>query len=151
MSVKPDDDNQVTIRLASAGDVERIAALCQQLGYPSSHEQVRRRLRQLQDEGHAVYVAEQSDGYVVGWVHVHTRELVVTDRQAEIEGLVVDESHRRHGVGRLLMERAEQWAREKGCGVIQLRSNIIRKDAHIFYERIGYSNVKAQLTFRQDR
>ena len=64
---------QIAIRLASAGDVERIAALCQQLGYPSSQEQVQHRLRQLeQDKGHAVYVAERPDGYVVGWVHVLT-------------------------------------------------------------------------------
>jgi GNAT superfamily N-acetyltransferase len=112
---------------------------------------VQRRLCQLrQDEEHAVYVAEQPNGRVVGWVHVHIRELVVTDRQAEIGGLVVDEEYRNRGVGRLLMERVEQWAREKECETVQLRSNVVRKNAHAFYERIGYDNVKAQLTFSKD-
>lgn len=119
MSAKPDNSNQTIIRLARAGEAGRIAVLCQQLGYPASQGQEQRRLDQVQqDENHAVYVAEQSGGYVVGWVHVCVRQLVVADPQAEIGGLVVDEGHRSRGVGRLLMEQAERWAREKGCWAV---------------------------------
>jgi len=141
---------QTTIRLARTGDTEHIAVLCQQLGYPASQEEIQQRLNQIQPrEGHAVYVAELPDGRVVGWIHVCVRQLVVADPQAEIEGLVVAEGHRRCGVGRLLMQQAEQWAREKGCWAVCLRSNVIRTDAHAFYERIGYSNIKTSLTFRK--
>ncbi len=100
------------------------------------------------DAGHAVYVAELS-GQVVGWVHVYVSRLVVTDLQAEIGGLVVDVGYRRYGAGRLLMQGAEQWAREKGCEVVYLRSNVARQDAHAFYEKIGYSNFKTSLAFRK--
>jgi GNAT superfamily N-acetyltransferase len=48
-----------------------------------------------------------------------------------------------------LMEQAERWAREKGCWAVHLRSNIVRRDAHVFYERIGYSNVKKSRVFRK--
>lgn len=151
MNIGADNGSQVAIRLASAEDAERIAALCQQLGYPSSREQVQRRLHQLeQDEDHAVYVAERPDGCVVGWVHVYIRKLVVADQYVEIGGLVVDEGYRGRGVGRLLMEWAERWSRGKGGQVVQIRSNVIRKEAHHFYKGIGYSNVKTQLTFRKD-
>ena len=147
---KSDNSDQATIRLANAGDAERIAALCQQLGYSASQEQVQRRLHQIQqDESHAVYVVEQADGQVVGWVHVLVRQLVVADPQTEIGGLVVDERHRRRGAGRLLMGQAERWARGKGCWAICLRSNILRKDAHAFYERIGYSNAKTSRVFHK--
>jgi GNAT superfamily N-acetyltransferase len=150
LSIELDSSNQATVRLARAGDAERIAVLCQQLGYPASQEQVQRRLHQIQqDESHAVYVAEQPDGHVVGWVHVLVRQLVVADPQAEIGGLVVDEGYHRRGVGRLLMEQAERWAHEKGCWAVHLRSNIVRKGAHAFYERIGYSNVKTSQVFRK--
>lgn len=150
MSIEPDNSNQTAVRLARAGDAERIAVLCQQLGYPASQEQVQRRLDQIQQNGgHALYVAEQSDGHVVGWVHVCVRQLVVADPQAEIGGLVVDEGYRCRGVGRLLMEQAERWARGKGCWAVYLRSNVVRKGAHLFYERIGYSNIKTSLVFQK--
>jgi GNAT superfamily N-acetyltransferase len=73
----------------------------------------------------------------------------VADPQAEVGGLVVDEGYRRRGIGRLLMQQAEQWACEKGCWAVYLRSNVVRKDAHAFYEGIGYSNVKTSLAFRK--
>ena len=150
MTIEANDDNQVAIRLANAGDAERIAILCQQLGYPASQEEVQRRLNQIQrDKQHAVYVAELSDGHVIGWVHVHVRQLIVADLQAEIGGLIVDEGYRHCGVGRLLTQQDEQWAREKGCWAVYLRSNVVRKDAHAFYEGIGYSNVKTSMSFRK--
>jgi GNAT superfamily N-acetyltransferase len=146
--IQLDDNNQATIRSASPEDAGRIAVLCHQLGYPTTRGEAQRRLNQIQqDERHAVYVAELSNGYVVGWVHVYVRQLVVKDPQAEIEGLVVDEGCRHCGIGQLLMQQAEQWARAKGCWAVYLRSHIARQDAHVFYERIGYSNVKTQLAF----
>jgi GNAT superfamily N-acetyltransferase len=144
------NSSQVTVRLACAEDAGHIAVLCHQLGYPSSQEAVRRRLdRILQDEQHVVYVAVRSDGRVVGWVHVYVRQLVVAEPQAEIGGLVVYEDDRRRGIGRLLMEQAERWARQKGGWAVHVRSNVVRKGAHAFYARIGYSNVKAQQVFHK--
>jgi GNAT superfamily N-acetyltransferase len=123
--------------------------LCQQLGYPASQEEVQRRLNQIQqDDQHTVCGAELS-GHVVGWVHVYVCQLLVADPQAEIGGLVVDEGHRRRGVGRLLMQQAEQWAREKGCWAVYLRSNVVREGAHAFYEGIGYSSAKTSMAFRK--
>jgi N-acetylglutamate synthase-like GNAT family acetyltransferase len=147
---EPGNREQITIRLARTADTERIAELCGQLGYPSSPEQVQRRFRQIQQgASHAVFVAERPNGAVVGWVHVYVRPLVVADLQAEIGGLVVSEDCHRRGVGRMLMEQAEQWTREMGVGIVQARSNVVREGAHAFYESIGYDKVKTSLTFRK--
>ncbi len=151
LNFKLDGTNRVTIRAANIEDAGHIAGLCDQLGYPTSQEQVESRLKLIeQGEDQAVYVAERSsDGYVVGWVHMCVRQLVMADRHTEIGGLVVDEAFRRYGVGRLLMEWAEGWARAKGCGMVYLRSNIIRKEAHAFYEAMGYSTIKTSRVFRK--
>ena len=37
------------------------------------------------------------------------------------------------GVGRLLLDAAAAWARERGCSHLQLDSGLGRKDAHRFY------------------
>ncbi len=139
----------MTVRLATEEDAKRISVLCEQLGYPASQEEVQRRFNEIRQDGrHAVYVAEL-DSHVIGWTHVYVCRLMITELQAEIGGLVVDEHYRRSGAGRLLMQRAEQWAREKGCWTVHLRSNIIREDAHAFYERIGYNKFKTSLVFRK--
>ncbi|MFB3920620.1 MAG: GNAT family N-acetyltransferase [Terriglobia bacterium] len=83
----------------------------------------------------------------VGWVHVFVCHLVESDAFTEIGGLVVDEKWRGAGIGRLLVEQAEAWARAKGCTSIRLRSNIIRQEAHQFYSKLGYRIVKTQHAF----
>ena len=86
---------------------------------------------------------------MIGWVQVFLSPLFTSDRVAEVGALVVDEERRRSGAGRLLMERAEQWSREHGCRSVFLRSNIVRKDAHDFYGKLGYTKTKTQSMFRK--
>lgn len=141
---------QTTIRPAVLADAGQIADLCGQLGYPASETQMMQRLtRIVGDHSHAVYVAEQLRTHVVGWVHVHVPWLLMVERRAEIGGLVVDERHRHCDIGRGLMERAEEWARANGCELVHLRSNVARKGAHLFYERLGFCQVSMQQTFEK--
>lgn len=58
--------------------------------------------------------------------------------RAQVEAVRVADSHRGQGLGEQLMRWAEDRARERGCGMIQLTSNRARGDAHRFYERLGY-------------
>jgi GNAT superfamily N-acetyltransferase len=57
---------------------------------------------------------------------------------AWIENVVVDESHRRRGVGRTLIEEATRRAADAGCYKVQLLSNRRRASAHAFYESLGF-------------
>jgi len=143
-------DDQLTVRPACIGDVARIAALSHQLGYPASSEEVQRRLNQVEaQERHAVYVAQLSDGNVVGWVHVYVCYLLEADPYAEIGGLVVDEACHGRGIGRLLLQRVEEWARGQGCRTVRVRSNVVREGAHAFYKRLDYRIVKTQAVFHK--
>ena len=140
----------VRIRAARIGDARRLAELSGELGYPSSAASVRRRLRNLfADRDHAVWVAEARDGAIAGWIHVFVKQLLESDREVEIGGLVVDQDFRGQGAGKALVERAERWAKSKRLKSVYLRSNIIRKDAHIFYQKLGYKIIKTQSAFRK--
>jgi GNAT superfamily N-acetyltransferase len=137
-----------SIRSATAKDAEQIAALCDQLGYPTSPDQARRRLKKLQGwEGHEFFVAQLPTAKLAGWVHVFLRPLVVIELSAEIGGLVVDQNHRGQGIGGLLMRSAEDWSRSMGCHSVRLRCNIIRTEAHTFYQSNGYEMMKTSLTY----
>lgn len=138
------------IRQARLADAAAIARLATQLGYPSSQEQVERRLASIRDHPEHVVQVAVRDGQVVGWTHAFVYRLIESDACVEIGGLVVDEGWRGEGAGTLLMQRVEQWAREKGCGSVYLRSNILRERARLFYERLGYARIKTQHAFRKE-
>ena len=52
--------------------------------------------------------------------------------------IAVAADRRSQGIGRLLMEAAEQWGREHGAEAVSLEYNSKNPRAASFYERIGY-------------
>ncbi|MEH2176974.1 GNAT family N-acetyltransferase [Nostoc sp.] len=141
---------KIKIRQAEIKDVERIASLCGQLEYSVTNQQIEQRLTKIKNnDAHIVYVATVEDEYVIGWAHAHICESIVIPTPAIILGLVVDKDYRHSGIGRFLMQQIEQWASLAGCDSVLLRSNLKRKEAHLFYEKIDYSNIKQSLTFQK--
>lgn len=135
-------------RSMSGEDARAVARLCAELGYLVAEDEVRRRFCALKGaEDHELLVAQDDRGSVVGWVHAHVPRLLLADRVAEVLGLVVDENRRGEGVGRLLMAEAERWAAKKGCDEVRLRSDVVREDAHRFYEGFGYGVRATSLVF----
>ncbi len=139
------------IRQAVLDDAQALVDLFSQLGYPNEAPGVRQRLAViLADPRQAIYVAEADDSRaVIGWVHVLAVTYLESEPFAEIGGLVVDAACRRLGAGRSLMSAAEDWAHAMHLQAVRLRSNVIRHEAHAFYERLGYTNVKSQYTFHK--
>lgn len=138
------------VRPATAADAPQLALLADQLGYPSTAEQVSARLREiLEGPAHAILVAEGKDRRIAGYIEIFPFRTIGSEPRIEIAGLVVDESCRSQGVGRLLMTHAEDWARAREFKEMGLRSNVIRERAHEFYENLGYRVNKTQKSFRK--
>jgi GNAT superfamily N-acetyltransferase len=139
------------IREALPQDYARIAELAGQLSYPSTTDEISKRLDGMRRSNeHAVFVAQLVSGEIAGWLAVFVYRVMEADARAEISGFVVDERYRSQRVGMHLLARAERWAREQGCRAIGLRSNVTRDRAHAFYESHGYLHVKTQKSFRKD-
>lgn len=58
---------------------------------------------------------------------------------AQIEAVRIDERLRGRGLGAEMMKWAVGECRRRGCSHLQLTSNKSRKDAHRFYQRLGFS------------
>lgn len=143
-------NDSLAIRAARDEDAPAMTELCGQLGYPSTVENIRHRAqRAAQDSFRQIFVAELS-GSVIGWIEVSVRHFLVDEGDGEITGLIVDSSGRSRGVGAALLRKAEQWALEKGCRNIRVRCNMKRADAHRFYAREGYAEIKRQIVFRRE-
>ena len=138
------------IREARMEDAEKLADLATQLGYPSSADEMTERLRRiLPDPDHVVYVAEVRGAGARGFAHVYAGIALESGPRAELLGLVTDASLRSRGLGSLLVAQAERWAQAKGFATLCVRCNVVRADAHRFYERLGYECAKTQKYFRK--
>lgn len=135
---------QREIRPARAEDAAAIAWLSCQLGYPTSVGQAEKRLDGiLGASGHAVFVASV-DHRIAGWIHIFLAQRLESDPFAELGGFVVAEHHRRRGIGRRLLAKAEEWS--AGCGVAKLRVRFRseRDEARTFYLKLGFALEKEQ-------
>jgi GNAT superfamily N-acetyltransferase len=141
---------EIKLRAPTAGDVPELAVLCGEMGYPSSASEVEKRLQSLSDhDDHMVLVAADEQDKPVAWIHAHLSFRLVAEIFAELGGFVVGETHRGQGIGEKLLAEAERWAEARGVSLFRVRSNIVRKRAHVFYERAGYEQFKAQQVFEK--
>ena len=140
----------IAVRRATAADGPRLAELSEILGYPVASSTLAPRLERLLARAEdAVLVAEAESG-VVGWVHGAEQELLESGRRCEILGLVVDPAYRSQGVGRRLVRAVEQWAANRGLDQMTVRSNVVRAESHLFYQRLGYIRTKTQHAYWKD-
>ena len=126
------------IRDAKPADAPRLTELIRELGHEIDEKQVRKNLAALKKTGETPLVA-MLDKSVVGLVGRHL--MVTIHRPApvgRIPLLIVTSEVRGQNIGRMLVEAAEQWCREKGCQIIEVTSNDRRAEAHAFYRHLGY-------------
>jgi GNAT superfamily N-acetyltransferase len=137
---------EILIRPIAESDVSSVTSLCEQLGYLQTTAQTLKNIQEvLASENHAAFVAELQ-GKVIGWIGLGTFQ-IESGSCCEIHGLVVDESSRNKGAGKMLIKKAKQWAKEKGNNSLRLRCNVKRKEAHLFYRHIGFREIKEQKVF----
>ena len=139
------------IRSVQVKDAGQIRDLCHQaLGYNSTLETVATQIEKfnLPDSDHFCFVCEEDQtGHILGYVEAEVYESLYSDAGLNILGLAVFPSAQGRGIGRQLMERVEELAKSKYYAFIRLNSASHRKEAHLFYERIGYEGNKTQKRF----
>ncbi len=87
------------------------------------------------------YVAEDVSGELVGFASMSVRNVVRYPVPiAELDELYVAPEQRQHGVGKELMLKVEETAKEQNCYRVYIGSNYRFPAAHKFYEGVGYTN-----------
>ncbi len=139
----------LVIRQASAGDVPGVAAVLADdtvgghgnTTDPSFRDRYERAFAAIQQSPNdTLYVAELH-GEVVGTfqttlitvMSVHARPSMT------VEAVHVRAALRGNGIGAAMMAFAVERARDAGASLVQLTSNKARRDAHRFYERLGFT------------
>lgn len=138
---------EILVREITVNDAGSIVLLSGQLGYDISLPDMKANIEMMsKQDNNTVFVAEYEDK-VIGWIGVAFVLTIQSLPFCEIRGLVVDEQFRNRYVGKLLVEKAAGWSRQKECGLLKVKCNTKRKETHAFYRHIGFIEKKEQKVF----
>jgi ribosomal protein S18 acetylase RimI-like enzyme len=135
----------LVIRNARSDDAPALGKLLEELGFPTSADEIAGRLDVMSRLAELVLVAERR-GELVGLLSVHVTPMLHRPKPVgRLTALVVTESARHQGVGRSLVTAAEERLLASGCGLVEVTSNRRLTEAHAFYERLGYEVTSIRL------
>ena len=140
---------KVTIRVLRADDAEIVATLSASLGYPVGAEEVRSRIELLANSNDRMAFAAILKDAVVGRIDAAVERHLQSEPVVVIGGLVVRDDMRGKRIGQQLCHAVELWAVQIGVAAVRVRSRLKRADAHRFYLRDGYIQVKISAVFEK--
>lgn len=140
--------DRIKIRYASQDDLPAIVPLMNQLGYSSDEQQIRDRILEIRERNGDVIVAVKDGSQIVGCVQALLDVRLAEGKIGEIVSLVVKSDMRGQGIGTQLFLEAKKWLHQAGCATIRIRANAVRDEAHQFYKKHGFEEIKTQKIFQ---
>lgn len=134
----------IVIREMERKDYGSIAAIWRDvLGYLSETEEtVGKTCEKMKDDPRYCTFVAVVDDKIVGMVTMaETLAIGQPNGYMKVNGLAVLPEFQRRGIGKMLMERVEKLAGERGIALIGLASGVRRTGAHEFYENLGYQKL----------
>jgi ribosomal protein S18 acetylase RimI-like enzyme len=103
---------------------------------------------QLDKRDVIVLVADQG-GEVVGYTYAGVEDrdwMALRDRAGAVYDIVVDPAHRRHGIGRMLLEATLRLLEERGMPRVVLSTAERNEEAQHLFERAGFRRTMIEMT-----
>ncbi len=101
----------------------------------------------------AILVAEDGTGEIVAFCELSIRayaESCSTDRVGYLEGWYVAPTARRKGIGRALVQAAEEWARNQGCTEFGSDAEAENQVSAAAHKALGFQEVGLIRCFRKN-
>ena len=135
------ENRKIIIRQAETGDISALTELMNELGYTTTMDEMKTRFENIQNHpDHKTFIA-LTDSKISGMVGV-TKNFSYEQNgiYVRVLALVTHSRFRKRGIGKKLMEVAENWAKEIGAEKVLLNcgNREERAIARLFYEKIGY-------------
>ncbi|WP_438493850.1 GNAT family N-acetyltransferase [Paenibacillus sp. IHBB 3054] len=137
----------VTIKEIEADALEALNELYSELiGHRTDQVKLEEAFNRIKADSRYILLGAYVDGELLGsLMGIECQDLVGDCRPfMVIENVVVSSRARRQGLGKKLMTAIEQAAHERNCYYIILVSGEQRKEAHVFYESMGYRDEKVE-------
>ena len=143
------------IRLAAISDIQPICELLNEFFQYNANLQPEycRAGKELGSYPESIIKGEDADIFIavdagspVGMIHVREAQTppydsVVPHRYAEVIDFIVTATHRRRGIGALLMAAAKEWGKARNLDYIELFVLSNAKGEQLFYDSEGFKTV----------
>jgi ribosomal protein S18 acetylase RimI-like enzyme len=149
--MSPPSVSAFTVRRATPDDLEALLALFAQVDnmhrdaipalFGAGIDRREMTLSALREKHMRFFVAATGDG-LAGFALVSMEDrdhpMLVPDRYGHVMDIVVDSAFRRRGVGSLLLDACQTWARSEGASHLELTVFEFNAGARRFYEQHGF-------------
>jgi GNAT superfamily N-acetyltransferase len=109
------------------------------LYFIKTKKRLKRIINDMVDHQKSYFVGMDLDDKPVGFAEFNISWQMWDEKICYVNHLVIDRDVRGYGLGTKMLQFIIEFAEEKGCGGIELRSDLHRKNAHTFYYKQGFS------------
>ena len=129
------------IKEAGSSDFAALTELMNELGYHTTIDEMIARLENIQNHMDYKTFIATNDSQILGMVGMMKNYSYEQNGiYVRVLALVTRSQFRQRGIGKKLMDAAENWAKELGAVKVLLNcgNREERSTAHLFYKKIGY-------------
>lgn len=141
----------MTIRQAKPHDLAAFVRLALLLWPDNDHDALTAEFATLLDSPDAAVFLCEDRERAVGFAQCQLRRDYVegcdTSPVGYLEGVFVEESHRRRGIARALVAACQSWAREQGCREFASDCELDNDDSLRFHLSVGFQEANRIICF----
>ena len=138
------------IRNVRPRDAQALVRICKTaLKHETDSGTIKQRIEEL-SRNDSYYIAVYEDAHdhrVLGFIQAERYNLLYAGNGWNIIALAVDPEAQRQGIGKKLLNALEKKASDDQYSFIRLNCNIVREEAHAFYQSMEYTCDKTQKRF----
>lgn len=138
---------ELTIRAATRADANALFALLREfaVSYTPDRISFEANLPRLLESDRQLLLVAAEDERVVGYAMAsESMTLYANGPTAELIELMVIQSRRKRGIGRVLVEAAIAWAKERGC----IEVNVPTRRAGDYYVKLGFEETASFFRYK---
>ena len=142
------------IRRATADDTLTVAEMAIKMWTSHSAAELAEDFRELMSSTECAVFIMYSADVPVGFAQCQLRHDYVEGTESSpvgyLEGIYVDESHRRQGCARALLAACQNWAKEQGCREFASDCELTNAESLVFHLKMGFIEANRIICFTKD-
>lgn len=89
------------------------------------------------------------DDEVIGYIYVNIYDVLYQEPIANVVSFILNMNKKHNGVGKTLIEAAENWAKDKGIKKVRIVSDVNRTHGHSLFKKLGYVINETDFEFKK--